>query len=272
MKKFLFIIPLTPQQFLDPIRETIQKKCFQLLLLQDYANWEALVIGEKLPEIIDNNHKFIHIRYEGIKEEKLQIAVKQIFENDLKVDYIIRLDDDDFFNPKILSKIATLDFDLYTDKYHTFIEHEAQMTAQQIRPWFPNTCVHKYEHAIAIYGTLARPNIKKINEDVRLIANDHSKLHPYYKKKNIIYANRNNPVYLRVLNKESITAKGSVNYISYLKQFGYWKLIKFKNFDFIYSKPSIPLVKFTYTIKQILYNFITQLELKFFYNKILFKK
>lgn len=272
MKKFLFIIPLTPQQFLNPIRETIQKKCFQLLLLQDYANWEALVIGEKLPQIIDNNNKFIHIMYEGIKEEKLQIAVKHIFENNVKTDYIIRLDDDDFFNPKILSKISTMDFDLYTDKYHTFIEYEAQMTAQQIRPWFPNTCVHKYEHAMAIYGILARPNIKKINEDVRLIANDHSKLHPYYKGKNIIYANRNNPVYLRVLNRESITAKGGMNYGTYLKQFGYWKSIKFENFTVTYSKPSQPPLKFTYKFKERMYNLITQLELNLFYNKFLFKK
>lgn len=272
MKKCLFIIPLTPQFLLNFSRFEIQRKCFELLLTQSYSNWQAIVIGEELPLVIKENQKFIHVKYEGIKEEKLQIATKFILENRLQADYIVRLDDDDFFNPSILKKIVNKDFDIYTDKFHTFFEYETQTLSQQIRLWFPNTCIHKFEHAMAIFGTLATPDIKKINKQVRLIENDHSKLHPYYKGKKVIYANPKNPLYLRVLNRESITAKNSLNYEKYLRQFGYWKSIKLKEFENIYTTKKSIAPELVYLFKEKVYRFFQQLNVNLRYNYFLFKK
>ncbi|MBI3517784.1 MAG: hypothetical protein HY062_00305 [Bacteroidetes bacterium] len=272
MKLFLFIVPLTPSSFLNDNRKIIQELCFKTLLLQNYPNWQALLIGDEIPSVALNDQRFIHVKYEGVKEEKLQIATKYIIENKLHADYIIRLDDDDFFNSSILKEISDKDFDIYTDKFHTFFEFESQASSQQVRLWFPNTCIHKFEHAMAIYGTLANPHIKKINEQVRLIENDHSKLHPYYKGKRIIYANPKNPVYLRVLNRESITAKGSVNYKVYLKQFGYWNFNKFKKFENTYSSKKTNTFEIKYPIKERIYRFLQQLSVNLFYNYFLFKK
>ncbi|MES2567384.1 MAG: glycosyltransferase family 2 protein [Bacteroidota bacterium] len=271
MKTYLFIIPLTPQFFLNFNRAEIQRKSFELLLAQSYSNWQAIIIGDELPLILIDNKKFIHVKYEGIKEEKLQVATKYILENKVKADYIIRLDDDDFFNPFILKEIANKDFDIYTDKFHTFFEFGNQVFSRQIRLWFPNTCIHKFEHAMAVFGTLANPNIKKINTQVRLIENDHSKLHPYYKGKKIMYSNRNNPVYVRVLNRESITAKNSLNYDIYLKQFGYWQTKKLKNFTDIYDVNRKNKLKLTYPLKERIYRFFQQLHVNLLYKNLLFK-
>ncbi len=272
MKNFLFIIPLTPISLLNDNRKAIQELCFKTLMLQNYTNWQALLIGSELPNVVKNNQKFIHVKYEGIKEEKLQIATKFISENKLTPDYIISLDDDDFFNPYILEELTNVDFDIYTDKFHAFFEYETQTVSQQIRLWFPNTCIHKFEHAMAVHGTLANLNIKKINAQVRLIENDHSKIHSYYKGKKIIYASRNNPVYLRVLNKESITAKNSFNYEVYMKQFGYWKSIEFKTFENIYGEKKSTNSKLKYPLKERIYRFLQQLNMNLFYDYFLFKK
>ena len=271
MKNFLFIIPLTPNSFLNIDRRVIQETCFNFLLAQDYSNWSALVIGERLPDIINEKVNFIHINYEGVKEEKLQIATRFISDNKLLYDYIIRLDDDDFFNPKILNQLSNSDFDIYVDKYHTFFEYKYQLISQQIRLWFPNTCIHKFEHAMSIYGNLARADIKKINNHVRLIENDHSKLHPYYKNKKIIFADSTNPLYLRVLNKDSITAKSSINYTAYLKQFGYWKKLKFRNYIQMYKSDLIDFPNINYPLKEMIYRFYQQLQVKLFYKYFLFK-
>jgi len=271
MKNFLFIVPLTPITLLNDNRKVIQDLCFKTLLLQNYPNWQALLIGNELPLIANNNHKFTHIKYEGIKEEKLQIATKFILENKLQADYIIRLDDDDFFNPFILEEIANMNFDIYTDKFHTFFEYETQAFSQQIRLWFPNTCIHKFEHAMAIFGSLANPNIKKISEQIRLIENDHSKIHSYYNKKKIVYASRENPLYFRVLNRESITAKGSLKYDSYLRQFGYWKNKKNIKFESIYDSTKKANLELRYSFKERVYRFLQQVSMNLFYNYLLFK-
>lgn len=271
MSSFLFIIPLTPSSFLNENRKIIQDLCFRSLLLQSFSNWKALVIGGELPDLVKNEEKFIHVNYEGIKEEKLQIATRYIVENNLQSDYIIRLDDDDFFNPNLLEEISELEFDIYTDKFHTFYEFDGQAFSQQVRLWFPNTCIHKFEHAMAIYGMLASPGIKKINNDVRLIENNHAKLHPYYKNKKVIYANRKRPIYFRVLNRESITARSSLSYENYLKQFGYWKKNRLIDFQNLPTTMNGIMPNLKYTFKEKVYRFLQQLNVNLLYNYYLFK-
>ena len=46
MRKFLFIIPLTPPAHINIIRQELQELCLSTLKKQTYSNWNALLIGE----------------------------------------------------------------------------------------------------------------------------------------------------------------------------------------------------------------------------------
>ena len=87
-----------------------------------------------------------------------------------------------------------------------------------------------------------------------------------------MYANSKNPVYLRVLNRESITAKSSLNYETYLKQFGYWRAIKLKNFENVYGTTKSIAPELVYPFKERVYRFLQQLNVNLRYNYFLFKK
>lgn len=269
---FLFIIPLTPNVLAGSVRAELQKKCFELLRIQNYSNWRALVIGDQPPEVIKDEPRFIHLKTEGKKEEKLKQATEFIKTSGITSDYIIRLDDDDFFNPTILKQVATLEFDIYTDKYHTFFEYESQAISQQIRPWFPNTCIHKFSHAMNSLENTSGVKFMECAPKTLLIENDHSKIHWYYRYKKIVYAGRENPVYLRVLNKESITAKSGLDYHIYLKQFGIWKWRRIKEFETVYKPISRSAIYLRYNFKEKLRMIKTRLKYSLFYTHFLFKQ
>ena len=231
--QFTFIIPLTPKSFLHKEREILLNLCLRTLKKQNYSNWSALLIGGFIPEESKDDRHFIHINYEGKKEEKLQKATEYIKQNNIKSDYIIRLDDDDIINPNILSKVKYLDFDLYVDKTQFFWYHETKQIASRTWYWYPNTCIHKTEHALVEFGDFAKGDFKKFHEKALLIENDHSKLHTYYKNKRVLFSKMNNPVYLRSITNTSITASNSSNYIDYVNRFGNWQTNKLKSFKFL---------------------------------------
>lgn len=227
---FIFIIPLTPESHLTPLRKELQQLCFKALLSQSYSNWKALLIGGVKPEGTEDN-RFIHIPEEGYKELKLQHAVKYIQETNLKSDYIIRLDDDDLISPSILEHYATSEADVVVDLYQWFIEWESKRVSKDFKPWFANTVLHKSEHALAEFGKIARERVPQVNSCVPLIATNHALMHSYYKGKKIEFLEGKSPIYLRVINPDSITSKSDQSYQDYLRKFGLWKEIS--PFDFI---------------------------------------
>jgi len=238
MNSYLFIIPATPKKYLNEDRVKLQELCVEHILNQSYSNWKVLWISEDAPRV--NDDRFIHVNYEGVKEEKLQIASQFIIDNNMEGDYIIRLDDDDAFNTSILDEIKENDFDLMVDKYQVFWLFNSPYFASRVWYWFPNTCIHKREHALAVFGKLANDEIKQLNTEVRLIENDHSKLHSYYANKKVVFSNKDNPIYIRTITDSSITSKNSHNQKAYLMNFGYWKKKAYKNFIKLEGKNQLP--------------------------------
>jgi hypothetical protein len=229
---FLFIIPLTPVSKLTSLRKELRNLCITSLNAQDYSNWKALLIGIDVP--VDNNEKFIYLNYEGHKEEKLQIASQYILDNNMKFDYIIRLDDDDIFNPGLLKKLQNTDADVFVDRYHTFWNVGSGQVAQKVMYWFPNTCIHRSTHALKEFGNFPPGEYKRFRNRSRLIEVEHNDFHLYYNQKHVIgFAEPGDPVYLRVLNPDSITSSQSDNYEAYLDRYGYWHTNDLKAYTFL---------------------------------------
>ena len=238
MNKFLFVIPATPKKFLDDSRTKLQELCVLHLVSQTYSNWEVLWISENVPNTDDK--RFLHVNYEGPKEEKLQIATRYIIANNVPADYIIRLDDDDLFNTKILNEIKEESFDLMVDKHQSFWLYETNYFASRVWYWFPNTCIHKKEHALCVFGSLVNENVKRLNPETRLIENDHSKIHHYYIGKDIQFSFQGNPIYLRTITSNSVTYNDSENKGAYYSKFGNWKQRTFENFIIPLSGKRLP--------------------------------
>ena len=268
----MFIIPLTPDEYLTPVRERLRMICLTFLKQQNYDNWRALLIGNSKVKVQDD--RFIALNKEGLKEEKLQFATSYIRSTTLTYDYIIRLDDDDIFNPCILRKISSLDFDIFVDKYHYYFDYESGNISRQIKYWFPNTCIHKKEHALAKFGELSKKHLPILNEYVSLIENDHSRLHSYYKGKKVLYASPKDPLYLRVVNRDSLTSKVNVTYESYFEFFGIWNSSLPSNFKGILSKENLyqKKLKRKVTVLKCLKNSLNELKASINYRRIMFGK
>lgn len=231
--KFLFVTALTPAAKRSAVREALFQNYIRALKQQTYPHWQVLLIGEEDKQ--DGN--FIYVRTSSVtKEDKLIDAYNYVQKMAEKPDYLIRLDDDDVISPVVLESVLGKKFDCYSDRYHHFFDLASGMTSRQLRPWIPNTAIHKMEDALTIYQETGRP----------VFANDHSKVwHVYYKKKKIKYASRFHPVYMRILSPTSITATAERNkYEAYLKTFGKWKKRMPKDFR------GLQLEKLTGLIKQ----------------------
>lgn len=244
-KKFLFIIPLTPKAYLTPNRSSLRTLSLQNLVNQDYDNWLAILIG-KTDETVPKVGNFIILDVEGQKEEKLQAATKYIKDTNLEFDYLIRLDDDDMFNPKLLSKLANKDFDIYIDKYHTFWDASTGAIAQQVPYWFANTCIHKKEHALTVFGKFPRDTTVFTKEKPFLIENGHGDFHKYYNQNHkILIAERNDPLYVRTLNPDSHSSLYTGDFVKYMNLFGIWRKNKLKTYSFLkdFNLPVLPNVQ-----------------------------
>lgn len=245
MKKFLFITPLTPTKLLTPLRKMLFQEFIRALNNQKYSNWQALLIGEE--EKQEGNIVYAKIKAES-KEIKLIFAKEYILNMDVKPDYIVRIDDDDVINPNLLEQLSKQDFDCYADKYHTFYDVVSGKICQSEKGWLANTVIHKLQHALTEIG----------EDKLALFTCDHSKEWlRYYKDRNLVFAPKNHPVYLRVLSPTTVTSgihdiknnsiydryeefkskviklknRSDINfssYSNYLKGFGRWK---YKNID-----------------------------------------
>ncbi len=100
-----------------------------------------------------------------------------------------------------------------------------------------------------------------------MIENDHSKLQKYYEQKNVIFAKKNNPVYLRSISSNSITAINSKSSKDYINSFGNWRKNKLKNFLFLGHSSKINKQSFFIKLK----NIKIEISSKINYKKYIFK-
>lgn len=234
---FLFIVPLTPRSHLTPARRQLRQLCLTSLISQTCTAWKALMIGE-LQEGEALHENFILLRFEGHKEEKLQKATAYIQDQQLPGDYIIRLDDDDIFNPYLLQTLKSKSFDLFVDRFQTFWNPVTGKVAQKVMYWFPNTCIHRRELALKAFGNFPPGDYTRYTDQPHLIENEHNDFHLFYSQTHrIVFSKRNNPVYLRTMNPDSITAMQSNDYQAYLNQHGFWRSNRFPAFAFLRRLP-----------------------------------
>ncbi len=225
MKKFLFIIPQSPKRIITPLRQRLIDASMTSLLQQSSNNWEALLLGDEKRQ--EGNCHYMHVPV-GTKEEKLHFVVDYLLAQKNLPEFIIRFDDDDLIHPELLEMAGKLDFDCYADQWHTFYDVSSGKLSGQKRDWLANTVIHKTEHALASYGEYHYV----VHSDLRrphLLQNDHSKWwHQYYKGKKVVFADKKNPMYVRVLSPTSYTAGANGDelnkeqYLDYLERFGDW--------------------------------------------------
>ncbi|MFO0358092.1 MAG: glycosyltransferase [Sphingobacteriaceae bacterium] len=245
MNNFIFLIPLTPQSHMTENRIALRTLCLNNLVDQTYANWKAILIGEK-DKTVPHSDKFILLNIEGQKEEKLQNATKYILDNHIAGDYIIRLDDDDLFNPNLLEELKDKNFDICIDKYHTFWDASTGQIAQQVPMWFANTCIHKRTHALTVFGKFPRDTKVFTKSNPYLIENGHGDFHKYYNEDHIILIRKRfDPVYVRTLNPDSHSSNFTGDFVRYMNLFGIWRSNCLPSYQFIdkFKLPYIPVVK-----------------------------
>lgn len=220
---FLFLIPLTPERFLDPQRRELQKLCFEQL--------ERLTCSKQVWLLGDGEFSqkdFQSVQLNGDTKEDKLFEVGQMLEKSKNplAKYIVRLDDDDLINPVVFDKMANEDFDVCYDKHHWFYDISSAQTGNQERAWIANTAIHKYDKALQKIKALG--GSPKAGESNFLFACNHSQAWmPFYKDLKVVQLPSNTPLYLRILSPGSITAKiqngqNQDEYFSYLTTFGNW--------------------------------------------------
>lgn len=247
MNTFLFITHVTPSRLRSTLRQSLYELQKLSLSEQTYGNWKQLVIGED--DIVRNSYLEVKLQATTKADRNAELIkiyerkeVKELLENS---DYILKLDDDDIISPTLLGSIASRDFDLYYDNFHTFYDITSNSITQQERGWIASSCVHKTAHALSKLDAKGPDNYYQNS----LLYSDHSKTwHTYYANKNKIAANPDHPVYLRVLSPTSITAGAKKfplvdtndidfkQYYQYLKGFGYWQQAATTDFNFYLPK------------------------------------
>lgn len=234
MRTFLIISSLTPKAKLTPLRKNLQRIWKTALLNQSYSGWKQLVFGEKESHI--GNIKTVSLNQDqpkpAIRKDKAALFDREdVLEFIHSADYVLKLDDDDLISPNILEEASTLDFDIFHDRFHTFYSLSCGTSSQQARSWMPATCIHKLSHALSPVDPEGIHNIY-LNS---LFYSDHSKTwHTYYEGKKQVIANRETPLYLRVVSPTSKTAGGAgrtlqtpldihwPRYLRHLRGFGSW--------------------------------------------------
>jgi len=221
---FLFLIPITPPEMLDDQRSALQELCFEQILKLKSSK-KVWLLGES--DFENDSFKVFSLNA-TTKEDKLFLAGKKLesMEN-LPARYIVRLDDDDLINPSVFDSLAKNDFDIAYDPYHWFYDLSSGMSSSQKREWIPNTAIHRID--MALEKVQSQGGSELAGAKNYLMACDHSRAwHPFYQSKKRKLSDKNNPVYLRVLNNSSRTAKESSRdeskneYFRYLKTFGNW--------------------------------------------------
>lgn len=220
MKRFLFVISLTPEKLLSPFRADLAAISLDSLRQQTSSDWSAVLLGEHNRDDGD----FHYMDLGGVrKEQKLHHFADWLMKQQQQPEYIIRFDDDDLFHPQALQQVSALDFDCYADRRHWFYDSSSGRCASQERSWLPNTVIHRTAHAMAAYGKYHERFPFNDRLPV-LLENDHSVAwHAYYKDKNVLSPAEGHPLYLRILSPQSITSEANRDYKNYLTKFGDWR-------------------------------------------------
>jgi hypothetical protein len=240
LNKFLFITHITPKSKRSVFRQGLIDIYFAALNAQTYSDWKVIILGDE--EKTEGKFHFFSLP-DGTREEKFEVLKKLLSREEIKLlfseaDYVIKLDDDDIISPVLLEQLKNFKGDLCFDRFHTFIDSSSGIITQQERQWIASTCVHKREHVLSAW---TGPGASAVGN---LLYSEHSKSwHLFYKDKNVVEAEKGNPVYLRVLSPTSITS-GALHgppktiaevsmpkYYEYLKNFGEWNSANLNLFD-----------------------------------------
>jgi hypothetical protein len=221
MLDYLFLIPTSPNLEEGSLRRDLQKLCFEQVKKLN-ASFVVWLLGEA---DLDHSH-FKKIDCDGtIKEEKLKEAGDQLAKLPRLAKYLIRLDDDDLINPEVFDRLAKADFDIAFDRKHFFYDLATDLASSQKRNWIPNTAIMDFNHALTKIE--AKGGAQTEDGKNYLFACDHSRAwHPFFKGKQTV--KEKEPIYVRILNPQSITAGGSKefdenHYFRYLHGFGTWR-------------------------------------------------
>jgi hypothetical protein len=221
---YLFVIPLTPEHLLSNERRALKELCFkQIKKLR--SSYKVYLLGRSDYE--SENFEVFDFEVET-KEDKLYDVGKLLIDRELnEAKYLVRLDDDDLINPTVFDELSAENFDIAFDEFHWFYDLTSGQTSAQKREWIANTAIISMHHALtrvdAVGGT-ARAGVENF-----LFACDHSRAwHLYFKDKNVRVLGKNAPLYLRILNDQSISARNQSEtdfdkYVEYLAGFGDWK-------------------------------------------------
>lgn len=220
MADFLFLIPCSPDAGPGSLRAELQALCFKQLKLKK-SEVRVWLLGE--PSVEENHFELIKCKGKS-KEEKLREACDLLVKEEELPKYLVRLDDDDLINPSVFDELAQKEFDIAYDRKHFFYDLATDKTSAQSRDWIANTAIHRMELALTrIEAIGGSPGSDDKNY---LIACDHSRAwHPFYSSCKQVYPKQ--PIYIRILNPESITARSEGDfsenrYFSYLAKFGKW--------------------------------------------------
>lgn len=220
--KFLFIIALTPEEFLNPLRIRQQEVFLRSLQAVKYDNFQAILLGEKEEQV--GNLTFVKSP-NGSKGERLKFALEYLEKHEIEYDYIARFDDDDILNPNIFDIVNALSAgDCFYDSWHAYYDLYSGEYTHEKKDWMANSILMKKEHALFV-----------MQDERTLIEQDHAQeWHLYFKDKQNIAVPKLRPIYLRVLSPGSVTAnaKEEQSYQVYLAGQCKWNVRPdFKDFD-----------------------------------------
>ena len=214
-----------PPERVDDARKALRALCFGALGKMR-SSYRVLLLGRGVDDLPEN-FELIDSGWSG-KEDKLYEAGKRIATGEFgKFRFLVRLDDDDLINPDVFDAFAHSDAHCIADAVHWFYDLSTGLVSAQQRPWFANTVIHRFEHALTRVDALG--GSARAGSQNFLFACDHSQAwQPYYSQKHVAYASADNPLYVRILNPGSITASAEAGidekatYEKYLRTFGQW--------------------------------------------------
>jgi len=212
--KFLFLVALTPKTLVNPLRQRLQDLSMLSLKSIEYDNYAAIILGEE--EKIDGNLIFVKAP-NGTKGERLKFAMDYLIAQNIDYEYLCRFDDDDILNPLILTLYKNTKAMCIADKHHAFFDLFTKRCLQTKRTWMANTVFLRKDCATCL-----------MPDGRTLIEQDHAEeWMNFFKEKEVKFASKKHPIYLRVLSPTSETANiDANNYQNYLKSFGNWKNAK----------------------------------------------
>lgn len=238
MKDIVYIVPLTPDNHLTPLRKLLRDITLLALKNQTSGNWEALLIGEY--DKHDGNVIYLPATAPSVdyikqtrdsagatdKHFKIDVAMQYIERQEKKPKYVARLDDDDFISPHIVSIIEKSgdNYDCFADKYQALVNVTNGKVCLANLAWMANTVFHKYEHAKTLI----------LEFGFSLINCSHNLgFHKYYAGKNVWHSEKGNPIYLRTLSPTnlSLSTQDKNTFETHVNRYGFWQYKLLPDFE-----------------------------------------